>query len=36
MITLYAVSAASLMFFAGLALGILLGIQDSKKFNSLF
>ena len=28
MITLYAVSAASLMFFAGLALGILLGRQQ--------
>lgn len=36
MITLYIVSAASLMFFAGLALGILLGRQDVKKFNSLF
>ncbi len=36
MITLYAVSIASLMFFAGLALGILLGRQDGKKFNSLF
>ena len=36
MIGLYIVSAASLMFFAGLSLGIFLGRQDGKKFKGLF
>lgn len=36
MATLYAVSAASIMFFAGLGIGIILGRQDGKKFKNLF
>lgn len=36
MMTLYAVSAASIMFFVGLGIGIILGRQDGKKFKSLF
>lgn len=36
MTTLYAVSAASIMFFVGLGIGIILGRQDSKKFKGLF
>ena len=31
MITFYAISAANIMFFIGLGIGIILGRQDSKK-----
>ena len=36
MITFYAVSAAIIMFFVGLGIGIILGRQDGKKFRGLF
>lgn len=36
MMTLYAVSAASIMFFVGLGIGIILGRQNGKKFKVCF
>lgn len=34
--TFYAISAASIMFFVGIGIGIILGRQESKKFRGLF
>ena len=36
MMTFYAISAASIMFFVGIGIGIILGRQDGKKFRGLF